>query len=98
MYPSVFPSFVLAEDNPFIQASQNTLAELFAEDRGIDIWPFATDGGHLMAAGIPTVGFGPGDEALVHTNQERIDLGQLKEAVGAYAALILALAEAAKKA
>ena len=98
MYPAVFPSFVLAEDNPFIYASQNTLVELFAEDRGVDIWPFATDGGHLMAAGIPTVGFGPGDEALVHTNQERIDLGQLKEAVGAYAALILALAEVAEKA
>ena len=96
MFPAIFPSFILAEDNPFIQASQRTLAELLGEDRGVEIWRFATDGGHLMAAGIPTIGFGPGDETLVHTNQERLDLAQLKEAVPAYASLIFALAAAAK--
>jgi acetylornithine deacetylase/succinyl-diaminopimelate desuccinylase-like protein len=43
-----------------------------------------------MAAGIPTVGFGPGDDRLAHTNQERISLAQMEEAVTAYTALILA--------
>ena len=76
---------------------KKALVEVFKEDRGVDIWRFATDGGHLMAAGIPTVGFGPGDEILAHTNQERLDLAQLKAAVPAYAALILALAGAAKE-
>ena len=51
-----------------------------------------------MAAGIPTIGFGPGDERLAHTNQERISLPQMTEAVIAYASLILALAEAANEA
>jgi succinyl-diaminopimelate desuccinylase len=41
------------------------------------------------------VGFGPGDERLAHTNQERISLAQMEEAVVAYLALIFALAEAA---
>jgi len=50
----------------------------------------------MMAAGIPTIGFGPGDETLAHTNQERISLAQMTEAVTAYAALILALSEAAR--
>lgn len=92
MFPAMFPSYLLAEADPFVQAARSTLTDLFAEDRGVTIWRFATDGGHLMAAGIPTIGFGPGDETLAHTNQERINLAQLQEAVGAYAALILALA------
>ncbi len=93
--PAVFPSFLLASDNPFLRAAHAALVEALGRDEGIDIWRFATDGGHLMAAGIPTVGFGPGDERLAHTNQERISLAQMEEAVVAYTALILALAEAA---
>ncbi|MBN1217896.1 MAG: M20/M25/M40 family metallo-hydrolase [Anaerolineae bacterium] len=93
--PDIFPSFLLAEDDPFVQAAHATLVDVLGRDDGVDIWRFATDGGHLMTAGIPTVGFGPGDEKLAHTNQERISLAQMEEAVVAYAALILALAEAA---
>jgi succinyl-diaminopimelate desuccinylase len=92
--PAIFPSFLLPETDRFVQAARTTLVEVMGRDDGIDIWRFATDGGHLMAAGIPTVGFGPGDERLAHTNQERISLSQLTEAVVAYAALIPALAEA----
>jgi putative selenium metabolism hydrolase len=93
-FPAVFPSFLLPEDHPLLEAAQATLVEVLGRDEGIDIWRFATDGGHLMNAGIPTIGFGPGDERLAHTNQERIGLAQMTEAVVAYAALILTLAEA----
>ncbi|MBN1992769.1 MAG: M20/M25/M40 family metallo-hydrolase [Anaerolineae bacterium] len=93
--PDIFPSFLLAEDNPLLQAAHAMLVKVLGRDEGVDIWRFATDGGHLMAAGIPTVGFGPGDERLAHTNQERISLAQMEEAVVAYAALILALGEQA---
>jgi putative selenium metabolism hydrolase len=95
--PAIFPSYILAQDDPFIQAAQATLISVLGEDKGVDIWRFATDGGHLMAAGIPTIGFGPGDETLAHTNQERLDLNQLKTAVTAYAALTLKLAEVAEQ-
>jgi acetylornithine deacetylase/succinyl-diaminopimelate desuccinylase-like protein len=95
--PAIFPSYILAQDDPFIQAAQATLISVLGEDKGVDIWRFATDGGHLMAAGIPTIGFGPGDETLAHTNQERLDLNQLKMAVTAYAALTLKLAEVAEQ-
>jgi acetylornithine deacetylase/succinyl-diaminopimelate desuccinylase-like protein len=95
-FPAVFPSFLLAENDPFVQAAHATLVDVLGRDDGIDIWRFATDGGHLMNAGIPTIGFGPGDETLAHTNQERISLAQMEEAVVAYTALILALAEAVR--
>jgi acetylornithine deacetylase/succinyl-diaminopimelate desuccinylase-like protein len=94
-FPSVFPSFLLPEAHPLVQAAHRTLVEVLGRDDGIDIWRFATDGGHLMMAGIPTVGFGPGDETLAHTNQERIDLNQMKEAIAGYAAIALALGQAA---
>jgi putative selenium metabolism hydrolase len=95
-FPAVFPSFLLAENDPVVQTAHTTLVDVLGRDDGVDIWRFATDGGHLMAAGIPTIGFGPGDETLAHTNQERINLAQMEEAVVAYTALILALAEAVR--
>jgi putative selenium metabolism hydrolase len=98
VFPALFPSYLLAETDPLVQAARTALTEVFGEDRGATIWRFATDGGHLMAAGIPTIGFGPGDETLAHTNQERMNLQQLQEAVVAYAALILALAGGVERA
>ena len=90
-FPAVFPSFLLAENDSLVQTAHTALVDVLGRDDGVDIWRFATDGGHLMAAGIPTIGFGPGDETLAHTNQERISLAQIEEAVVAYTALILAL-------
>jgi acetylornithine deacetylase/succinyl-diaminopimelate desuccinylase-like protein len=86
----------LPENDKFLQAAQAALVNALGRNDQIDVWRFATDGGHLMAAGIPTIGFGPGNERLAHTNQERISLIQMKEAVVGYIALILALTEAAK--
>ncbi len=95
--PSILPSYLLPENNPFIQTANTTLTKILGRDAGLDIWQFATDGGHLMAAGIPTIGFGPGNEQLAHTNQERISLAEMVEALGAYTALILALGEQAAR-
>lgn len=97
LFPSVFPSFLLAENDLLVQAAHTTLKDVLGRDDEVEVWRFATDGGHLMAAGIPTVGFGPGDEGLAHTNQERISLAQMGEAMVAYAALLPALAEATKR-
>ncbi len=86
---AVFPSFALAADDPFVLNAQQTLSLALQRDVPVDIWPFATDGGHLMVAGIPTVGFGPGDETLAHTNQERVLLTDLGDALAGYTALAL---------
>ena len=52
---------------------------------------FATDGGHLFAAGIPCIGFGPGDERLAHTNREHVAIADLHEAAIGNAVLAAAL-------
>lgn len=57
-------------------------------------WDFATDGSHTSAIlGIPTIGYGPGEESLAHTPQERISLDSLVQSVAGNAAIALAIAE-----
>ncbi len=90
-FPSIFPSFVLDEDDALLRTAERTLEEVLGRAPETGIWNFATDGGHLMAAGIPTVGFGPGDEAQAHVADERIEIAQMVEALAANAALVLAL-------
>lgn len=53
------------------------------------VWRFCTDGSVCAAAGVPIVGFGPGDQQLAHTSQERVALDQLQEATTGNAALAL---------
>jgi succinyl-diaminopimelate desuccinylase len=91
-FASVFPAFSTALNNPLAVAAQAVITAVTGEARPSDVWQFATDGGHLMAAGIPTVGFGPGDDRLAHTNQERIGIEDLKSATATYAPLVHALA------
>lgn len=89
--PAAFPSYVLVENDPLVQQSRQALEEALGRTVPVGRWEFATDGGHLVAAGIPSIGFGPGDETLAHTNQERVPITQLREAALGYAALALKL-------
>ncbi|MGM0401565.1 MAG: M20/M25/M40 family metallo-hydrolase, partial [Chloroflexota bacterium] len=51
-------------------------------------WNFSTDGVYSAGtAGIPTVGFGPGEEAHAHTIDEQVRLNDLKAAAQVYAQL-----------
>ncbi len=93
--PSVHPAFELPVTHPLVRAAREALTEIYAEPVPVDLWRFATDGGHFMAAGIPTIGFGPGDEHLAHTTEERIDLDQLARGLLGNAALCARLGEVA---
>ena len=90
-FPSIFPSFALEEDDPVLLTARRALEELRGRPVPPDSWSFATEGGPLMAVGIPTVGFGPGDETQAHVADEHIEIAQMVEALAANAALALAL-------
>jgi succinyl-diaminopimelate desuccinylase len=90
-FSSVFPSFGLAADDPLVLKGQRVLARALARPVNVGIWRFATDGGHLMAAGVPTIGFGPAEERAVHTVCENVPLEMLVEGMLGYAALALEL-------
>jgi putative selenium metabolism hydrolase len=54
-------------------------------------WSFCTNGSGTAALGIPTIGFGPGDETLAHRVDEFIALDDLHAGAEAYATLAAAL-------
>jgi acetylornithine deacetylase/succinyl-diaminopimelate desuccinylase-like protein len=90
-FPSIFPSFGLSSEHPLARVAHRVLGEALGRDVSVGIWPFATDGGHLMEAGVPTVGFGPGEPALAHTNHERLPIEDLMEGLQGYIALAINL-------
>jgi len=89
--PAVFPSFALPGDHPLVTAAREILTQAVQQEVSVTTWQFATDGGHLMEAGIPTIGFAPGDENLAHTTHEHVSIDQLLSACLAYAALAMRL-------
>jgi putative selenium metabolism hydrolase len=92
---NVFPAYKLPPDDPHVAAARQALLQLTGKPPEVGLWRFSTDGGHLAAAGIPTIGYGPGEEALVHTAQESIRLEEIVQAAAGYAVLSLALSQPA---
>lgn len=83
-----FPTWTLVEDHPLVQAAASTFRLLFHQEPVLDKWRFSTNGVATMGRlGIPTIGFGPGDEQLSHIADERISLGHLPIATAFYALL-----------
>jgi putative selenium metabolism hydrolase len=88
-YPDSFPSFTTAADHPWLDEARSVLATALGRPVEVGTWRFATDGGHFAAEGATVLGFGPGDEALVHTVEERLPVEQLVECLVGYTALSL---------
>jgi putative selenium metabolism hydrolase len=88
-YPDTFPSFTTPAAHPWLLQARECLAAVLEREMRVGAWRFATDGGHFAAAGATVLGFGPGDEALVHTIEEHLPIDQLEESALGY--LVLAL-------
>ena len=53
----------------------------------VDKWTFSTNGvGSMGLMGVPTIGFGPGEEEVAHSVGERVPIRHLVEAAQFYAA------------
>jgi succinyl-diaminopimelate desuccinylase len=88
-YLDVFPSFTTPADHDWLHEAHSILEDALSRAVEVGAWRFATDGGHFAAAGMTVLGFGPGDDAVVHTVEERLPIDQLAESVVGYAALSL---------
>ncbi len=91
------PGFLMDPGDPIAKAAANAVGR--REGPGparIRPWTFATDGGWTMGVrGIPTIGFGPGEEKHAHTNTERLLLEDAKWSYARHLDLVPAL-QAAK--
>lgn len=88
-YPDVFPSFTTPAGHDWLRETRSVLETVLERSVALDTWRFATDGGHFAQAGATVIGLGPGDDALVHTVEERVPLDELVESVVAYMAISL---------
>jgi putative selenium metabolism hydrolase len=89
----VFPAWALPEDHALVQAATAGYEAIFGRQPGVGKWEFSTNGIYWMGkAGIPSIGFGPGNEVYAHTVLDQVPVQEVIDAARFYAALPLFLA------
>ncbi|BAJ62158.1 YgeY family selenium metabolism-linked hydrolase [Anaerolinea thermophila] len=83
-----FPAWALDEEHPLVQAGQKTRTLIGLPEAPSGKWDFSTNGIYWAGkAGIPSIGFGPGDERLAHAMAEHVPLAEVVKAAEFYALL-----------
>ncbi|RJP51550.1 MAG: YgeY family selenium metabolism-linked hydrolase [Anaerolineaceae bacterium] len=89
-----YPAWALEEAHPIVRAGQETIRQLWKETRPSGKWSFSTNGTYWAGkAGIPSIGFGPGDEIYAHTTMDQVPLNEVVAATEFYALFPLMLSE-----
>ncbi|MEM6283413.1 MAG: YgeY family selenium metabolism-linked hydrolase [Chloroflexota bacterium] len=84
----IYPAWALPEEHPFVQAGVQTGEAVYGEPSNTGKWDFSTNGIYWRGkAGIPSIGFGPGDEIHAHTVLDQVKLDDVVESTNWYAAL-----------
>lgn len=84
-----YPTWVLPEDHAFLSTAVDSYRQLFESEPTVDKWTFSTNGIATMGLhGIPTFGFGPGEEAHAHSPYEQITTDHLVRAMAFYAGFV----------
>ena len=92
-----FPAWLLEESHPLVKAGMDSIHDLWDEARPLGTWDFSTNGTYWAGkAGIPSIGFGPGDERDAHTPTENVSLQEVVDATEFYAYLPKKLKEILK--
>jgi len=82
-----YPTWVLEENHAVTRAAVETYHALWREAPVVDKWTFSTNGvGSMGLMGVPTIGFGPGEEEVAHSVGERVPIAHLVAAAQFYAA------------
>lgn len=82
-----FPPWLIRE-NEIVQKALRSLWNTGLHANA-HVWKFSTDGVYTYGLrGIPTVGIGPGDEALAHQPNEHVHVRDVRKAVEAYVAIV----------
>jgi putative selenium metabolism hydrolase len=81
-----YAPWALDRDHPLVQQVCKAVRHELGYRPTVGKWAFSTDGVYTMGvAGIPTVGFGPGEERYAHTADEQIRLDDVHRAARGYA-------------
>lgn len=85
-----YPTWKLEKNHHEVVKAANIYSRLFSEEPKIDKWTFSTNCVTINGIfGIPTIGFGPGDEIMAHAPNEKVPIEDLVVASAFYAAFAL---------
>ncbi|MDH5505811.1 MAG: YgeY family selenium metabolism-linked hydrolase [Anaerolineae bacterium] len=83
-----FPAWALEDDHALVQAGQQARKLAGLPEAPSGKWDFSTNGIYWAGkAGIPSIGFGPGDEVTAHTVRDSVRLEDVVQAAKFYALL-----------
>jgi putative selenium metabolism hydrolase len=94
-YPTkkYYPTWLLDEDHPAVRAGVRAAAEALGRQPQVGKWGFSTNGIATCGMfGVPTIGFGPGDEIYAHGPDDQCPVDHLTKAAQFYAAFPAAFA------
>jgi len=88
----IFPAWTLAEDHPYVQTGKATFESCYGRPAKTGKWVFSTNATYWMGkAGIPSIGFGPGEEHWAHTALDQVPAAEVVQCADFYAMLPLFL-------
>jgi putative selenium metabolism hydrolase len=83
-----YPAWAIPADHVLVQAGQAAYRAAFGREPVVGKWNFSTNGVYWTGkAGIPSIGFGPGDEIYAHTVNDQVPLDDVVYATLFYALL-----------
>lgn len=83
-----FPYWATPANDPLLTTTASVIEEVLGFVPHVGRWEFSTDGVYTAGvAGIPTIGFGPGEERYAHTVDDQIRVADLVSAAQVYAQL-----------
>lgn len=89
VYPmeSYFPTWTVPEESAPVQAALRAAEVALERTPPVGRWNFSTNGVAIRGLhGVPCIGFGPGQEALAHSRDEKVPVADVVAASAFYAA------------
>ena len=84
-----YPMWLMEEEHPLVRSAVRAYEQQFQERAKMRTWVFSTNGVATKGVhGIPTIGFGPGDEAFAHRPNDQVRVKDLLQAMAFYAAFV----------
>jgi len=84
--PKIFPAWALDENHALVKAGQETRKIIGLPYEPAGKWEFSTNATYWAGiAGLPAIGFGPGDERVAHAPNEYVELKEIIKSIEFYA-------------
>lgn len=91
--PKWYAPWEMNEDHPLVLRALSGLRSV-GQTPGLSAYQFCTNAAYSAGrAGVPTIGYGPGTEAMAHVVDEHLEISELLAAARGYAAIAAAVLE-----